>query len=256
LPAERFEFVRDHLIRHGRVVAAELAAALGISEDTIRRDLRDLASQGVCKRVYGGAILTSPASGSARQRTEQSPDRKRRLGDALAGLVKADQLVFIDAGSTNLAAARAMPTGLGVTVATHDPAVAAALIGRDGVELLLVGGRIDPHTGAAMGGATLRAVTSMRPDIVLLGACSLDAQIGIGAFNAEDADLKRALLENAGSVAIAVLNEKLSAAARYEVASASVIADLVVEADAPVASVKAFCQLGIRIHHAQRTDGN
>jgi DeoR/GlpR family transcriptional regulator of sugar metabolism len=250
MPAERLHLIRDRLARNGRVVAAELADELHISEDSIRRDLRDLAAQGVCQRVYGGAILTSSASSSARQRKEQSRDRKRQLGEALARVVKEGQLIFVDAGTTNLATARALPTGRGLTVVTHDPAVAAALVGREGIELHLIGGRVDPHTGAAMGGATLRAVAAMRPELVLLGVCALDTHLGIGAFNAEDADLKRTLLENAGSVAIAVLNEKLGAAARFAVGPVSMIDDVVVEADAPESAVTALSELSIRIHRA------
>ena len=250
LPAERLHFIQDRLTHRGRVLASELAKELGISEDTIRRDLRDLAAQGVCQRVYGGAIVKSPASGDIRQRQAQSADRKEQLGRTLATLVKRHQLVFIDAGTTNLAAARALPPGMNLTVVTHDPSVASALVGRDGIELQLIGGRVHPLTGAAMGGETLRAIRAVRPDVLMLGTCALDMQLGIGAFDAEDADLKRVLIEHAGSVALAVLNEKLGAAARYVVAPASEIADVVVEADVPESMATALNQLNLRIHRA------
>src|SRR5580698_3583999 len=126
LIAERQQQILERLGRDGRVLAAGLAEAFGASEDTIRRDLRDLAGRGLCRRVYGGALPVSPASSSAQIRAGEATDRKAALGRALAALVVPDSFVFIDAGSTNLAAARAFSEDLRVTVATHDPAIAVA----------------------------------------------------------------------------------------------------------------------------------
>ena len=89
----------DRLGRDGRVLATALAEAFSTSEDTIRRDLRDLAGRGLCRRVYGGALPVSPASRSAQVRAGESTERKAALGQALAGLVAPGSLVFVDSGS-------------------------------------------------------------------------------------------------------------------------------------------------------------
>ncbi|MGQ9366176.1 DeoR/GlpR family DNA-binding transcription regulator [Azospirillum sp. ST 5-10] len=250
LAADRQAQILDRLKRDGRVRAAELADAFATSEDTIRRDLRDLAARGLCRRVYGGALATSPAGIPARDRAGQAPGRKSALGAALAGLVRRNQLLFIDAGTTNLAAAAHLPEGLGLTVATHDPAIAAALSGRGDVDLLLVGGRVDPHVGAALGAGAAREIAAMSPDLLLLGACALDAGAGLAAFHSEDAAIKRLLVERAGAVAVAVLNEKLGTAAPFTVCAADRLADVVVEADAPAAAAAALAAAGPRLHRA------
>src|SRR5580693_8849039 len=87
LAAERQQHILDRLGRDGRVLAAALADAFSTSEDTIRRDLRDLAGRGLCRRVYGGALPVSPASSSAQIRAGEATDRKVVLGQALAALV-------------------------------------------------------------------------------------------------------------------------------------------------------------------------
>ncbi len=99
----------ERLGRDGRVVAAALAEVFSTSEDTIRRDLRDLAGRGLCRRVYGGALPVSPATSSAQVRAGEATDRKAALGLTLAALVVPGSLVFVDSGSTNLAAAIAFP---------------------------------------------------------------------------------------------------------------------------------------------------
>jgi DeoR/GlpR family transcriptional regulator of sugar metabolism len=243
---------KAHLLQRindtGKVSAGELAAEFGTSEDTIRRDLRALSAAGLCRRVYGGALRLSPAFGTSLVRAKQSVASKAILGARLAQLVEPGQLVFIDAGSTNLAAARSLPSDLNATIVTHDPVIAAAVAAREGLELIVIGGRVDPAVGAALGVEAARTIGLMRPDLLLLGACALDAEFGVAAFHAEDATMKRLLIERAGSVAAAIVSEKLGTWAPFSIGAASVIRDLVVEQDASSPILDDLVSLGIHIH--------
>jgi DeoR/GlpR family transcriptional regulator of sugar metabolism len=250
LPAERQKRILARIQRDGRVVAADLAEEFRTSDDTIRRDLRDFAAQGLCQRVYGGALAISPASGPSAGRSQEASARKAALGAALAALIRPRQLVYIDTGSTNLAAANALPEEASATICTHDPRIAAALMDRPNISVTVIGGNIDRHVGAALGGHALRTAANIRSDLLLLGVCALDAEAGIGVFNFEDAEMKRVLIESAGSVAVALLNDKLGAAAPYLVGAAESISDLVVEIDAPDERLAQFTRKGLRIHHA------
>jgi DeoR/GlpR family transcriptional regulator of sugar metabolism len=251
MPAERQKEILERIRKNGRVLATDLAREFSTSEDTIRRVLRDLAAQGLCARVYGGALAISPASGTILQRRREAVDRKLALGQTLASIVEPGQFVFIDAGSTNLAAARSLPKITGLTVATHDPSIAAVLADRMDLTLITIGGQVNPIVGAAVDGRALRQVLELRPDLLLLGVCAIDADDGLAAFYSEDAQMKVTLLERSGSVAIAVLNEKLSASAPFQIAAVDVIADLVVEADASKKAVSGFKSLGMRVHRAK-----
>jgi DeoR/GlpR family transcriptional regulator of sugar metabolism len=251
MPAERQKEILERIRNDGRVLATDLAQEFQTSEDTIRRALRDLAAQGLCTRVYGGALAMSPASGSALQRRKESTDRKLALGKKMASMVRPGQLLFIDAGSTNLAAARSLPEGIGATVATHDPTIASVLASRTDLTLITIGGQVNPLIGAAVDGQALRVILGMRPDLLFLGLCALDADNGIAAFHNEDAQMKRSLIEQSGSVAMAVLNEKLSASAPFHVSTIDAVADLVVEADAPRRLISTFKSRGVRIHWAR-----
>jgi DeoR/GlpR family transcriptional regulator of sugar metabolism len=251
MPAERQKEILERIRKDGRVLATDLAHEFQTSEDTIRRALRDLAAQGLCARVYGGALAMSPASGSALQRRKEAVERKLALGQKMASIVQPGQLVFIDAGSTNLAAARSLPEGIGVTVATHDPVIASVLAGRTDLTLITIGGQVNPLIGAAVDGQALRLILEMRPDLLFLGLCAIDAENGIAAFHSEDAQMKRALIERSGSVAIAVLNEKLSASAPFHVGAIEVVSDLIVESDAPRRFVSPLESRGLRVHHTK-----
>src|ERR1700679_3654155 len=250
MAAERQKEIEKRIRNNGRVLASDLAQEFKTSEDTIRRALRDLAAQGLCTRVYGGALAVSPASGTAQQRRKEAGDRKLALGKKLVSIVRPGQLLFIDAGSTNLAAARSLPEGIGATVVTHDPGIASVLAGRNDLTVITIRGQVNPLVGAAVDGQALRAILDMRPDLLFLGLCAIDAQNGIAAFYSEDAQMKRVLIEQSGSVAIAVLNEKVATSAPFYVSSVNAVADLVVEADAPRSLISSFQSQGVHVHWA------
>ena len=250
LPDERQEIILDRLAQRGRVLAGDLAREFGTSEDTIRRDLREMASAGRCRRVYGGALPLSPASGPLAARRAEASERKAALGHAAAALVQRGQVVFFDAGSTNSAIARALPAGLDVVVATNAPDIAADLVGRPGVELIVIGGRVDPRSGAALGARALRDAREIRVDLAFLGACAVDAEAGVAAFDAEEAEFKRLVAERAKAVGAAVTIDKLGAAAPFAVAPASLLTHLVVEADAPEKALAPLRGCGVHVHRA------
>lgn len=253
LPEERQRLVLERLAREGRVVALELARQFHTSEDTIRRDLRELAAAGLCRRVYGGALPLSPASNSLAERETLVLGRKRVLGEKLAGLLEAGQVVFVDAGSTNLAAMRALPEGLELIVVTNSPVVAAEAATRSGIQLILIGGLVDRRTGGALGVHALRDIAELRPDVYLLGMCSLDVGAGIAVFGFDEAEFKRAMLVQSRRVITAATSDKLGTTAPFGIGRARVLADLVLEADAPAAQIAALQQEGIRIHLADVT---
>jgi DeoR/GlpR family transcriptional regulator of sugar metabolism len=252
LPEERQRAIRDRLASKGRVLAIDLARELHTSEDTIRRDLRELAALGICRRVYGGALPVSPASGALSERQAQFPERKAALAEEAVKLASPGQFIFLDAGSTNLAIARALPQNVGLVVAVNAPVIANALLERGGFEVLMVGGRLDAQAGAALGAQAVRDVRAMSADLCFLGACAVDPDATVHAFNFEDAAFKRALIERSRTIAVAAGAEKLGATASFEVMAGAKLDHLIVESDAEPALLARFEQLGIKVHRASR----
>jgi DeoR/GlpR family transcriptional regulator of sugar metabolism len=250
LPDERHRAIRDRLATEGRVLAVDLARELHTSEDTIRRDLRELASLGICRRVYGGALPVSAASGSLSERQEKFPERKAALAQEAVKLVASRQFVFLDAGSTNLAIAQALPRNEGLVVGVNSPVIATALLERGGFEVLAIGGRLDAEVGAALGAQAVRDAQAMSADICFLGACAIDPRGAIHAFNFEDAAFKRALIERSRIMAVAATNEKLGTTASFAVMAGAELDHLIVESDAEPAQVASFELLGIKVHRA------
>ncbi len=249
-PEQRQSLIRELLLKDGRVVCVKLSQDLQVSEHTIRRDLRELEHEGVCKRVYGGAVRLSPASGSLSARIEEGGTGKSLLGKAAALLVREGGCVFIDAGSTNLAVAKAIPPELSFTLVTNAPAIAAEAIRLPCCEVIMLGGRIQARTGAVLGITPLRQVEDMRFDQCFLGACALDAAAGLTVFDFEDAEFKRALAHRSGEVIVVMTSDKIPGVARHTVMPCEDISILVVERGVAKDKVAGFVENGVDVRFA------
>ncbi|CDG81098.1 DeoR/GlpR family DNA-binding transcription regulator [Janthinobacterium agaricidamnosum] len=247
---ERHVLIQQRLLAEGRVLALDLAQQLHVSEDTIRRDLRDLASAGLCQRVYGGALPVSPSSGPLSERQGQARDRKSQLAQAAVRLVQPGQIVFIDAGSTNMAVADALPD-IKLTVVTNAPAIAIALLDRPAIDVILIGGTLDAASGACLGAKALRDIESIRSDLCFLGTCGVHAAAGLTAFGHEDAECKRTIAAMSKVTVAAVTTEKLGTAAPFFILPAGQLSHLVLESDADSAHTDAFTRQGVSVLHAQ-----
>jgi DeoR/GlpR family transcriptional regulator of sugar metabolism len=245
LPRERQGLIVERLRRDGRVIAAGLAAEFHVSEDSIRRDLRELAAAGHCKRVYGGALRTGTFA-PLQQRDAEHVARKQALARAAAALVAPGQILFIDAGSTNTQIAAALPERHGLTVVTNAPNVANALLGRDGFDVILLGGTLHHHIGGAIGAQTVAQVRGIRADLCFPGICAVDARTGLWTFDAEENVLKQAMIQASGETVLVATAEKLQAAATHLTAPLGVASTLVTEAAAG-GLLAAFREAGLAV---------
>jgi DeoR/GlpR family transcriptional regulator of sugar metabolism len=242
---ERQTLILERLRGDGRVIAATIARELSISEDTIRRDLRELAAAGLCRRVYGGALPANDEPTTLAVRLTLTPERKAALARASAPYFEPGMTVFIDSGSTNLAIARALPLGLRATVITNTPVIAAALADRSEIDVVMLGGKLDHRTGAVIGARAIAEAQGLRPDLCVLGSCGFDAEAGISADDFDEAEFKRAIARRSRAVLVAITNEKLGVPAPFEVVALRPSDHIVLEHDADPGQRDALARSGM-----------
>jgi DeoR/GlpR family transcriptional regulator of sugar metabolism len=230
LAAERHDYLLAKLAAEGKVVAKQVAADLGLSEDSVRRDLRELAAQGRCQRVYGGALPASPAVADYGTRIDLRPDSKRRVAARAAALITPGSTVIIDGGTTALAVVQALPPALACTVITHSPTVASALVAHPRAEVFLLGGRLFKHSAVTCGAAAVEATGNISADVFLLGVTGVHPDRGLTTGDADEAAMKRALAARAAETYVMASTEKIGAASRYRVVALDQIAGIVTDA--------------------------
>ena len=241
LVAQRRELLLDRLAREGRVVARDVAEEFGLSEDTVRRDLRDLAAAGLCQRVYGGAVPLSPAAVDSRARADVEPQSKQLIARQAARLITEGSTVILDGGTTTVAVARTLPRSLECTVITLSPAIAVALL-EHRAEVILIGGRLSKHSAVTSGAAAAEALRGVSADLFLLGVTGVHPTAGLTTGDAEDAAMKRLQVGRAAETYVLASREKIGTASRFQVvefeAVTAVIADPA-SAAAPLADLRA-----------------
>jgi DeoR/GlpR family transcriptional regulator of sugar metabolism len=247
---ERRQWLLQRLGRYGRLEAAVVARELDISEDTIRRDLRELAAAGLVQRVHGGALPRSPALEPFAVRRQRSSEAKNRLASAALQLIRDGQSLVLDGGTTNLALAHRLPAGLRLTVVTPCPTIALALAEHPGSEVILLGGRLDKASQAVTGAAAVAAIRALRVDTCFLGVCSVTVPVGVSCAGYEEAELKRAMIGCAGEVVALVTADKLGTAAPFVVGPVGILHRIVTERAAPEPALAELAAEGVTVLHA------
>jgi DeoR/GlpR family transcriptional regulator of sugar metabolism len=251
LTRQRKEMLLGLLKQDGQIVAKALSEQLGLSEDTIRRDLRELAAEGLLLRVHGGALPLppppSPAMGDFAARQQLSADAKPAIARAAAAMIAPGQVVFIDGGTTAVQLARALPPTLRCTVATHSPSIAVELAGHPLVDVVMIGGRLFKHSIVAMGPTALEQIAQIHTDLYFMGVCSLHPEHGISTGDSDEAGMKRAIARMARRTVVLASPEKLDTASPFRIAPLSQVGAIVVRGGTSEALLAPYRNMGIDV---------
>ncbi|CAN7207976.1 DeoR/GlpR family DNA-binding transcription regulator [Neorhizobium tomejilense] len=247
LTTQRKSLILDMLRREGQVVAKRAAEEFSLSEDTIRRDLREMAAEGLLRRVHGGAMPISPDLPDLSARRAVSSDVKQRLGRAAADMVKPGQTIFLDGGTSTAEIARALPRDFAVTVVTHSPTIAAELEHHPMAEVILIGGRLYKHSMVATGAAAMAQIALMRPDIFFLGVTAVHPARGLSTGDFEEAAIKRHIAACSSETITLVTVEKLDAASPHVIMPVSALSGMIVQEGIDKERLASYRALGMRV---------
>ena len=233
LTQDRKALLLDRLAKEGRLIATELARDLQISEDTIRRDLRDLAAEGRLLRVHGGALPLSLTHAPVALRQSLHPRAKSSLARAAVDLIRPGQIVLMDGGTTHLALVARLPPGLCCTIVTHAPAIAAALEPFPGIEILLIGGPILRLSMVATGTEATEGYANIHADLCFLGVTGLHPDTGLTTGHPEEARLKARMIRSAAETVVLATPDKIGATSPFRIGGLSAATTLVTVGAAP-----------------------
>ncbi|WP_233805447.1 DeoR/GlpR family DNA-binding transcription regulator [Paraburkholderia sp. HP33-1] len=254
IPLARRDEIARRLALGQPVVAATLAIEFNISEDAIRRDLRALAAEGLCRRVYGGALPITPTSAPMAARMDEARERKAALARAATPLIQPNELLFLDSGSTNLALVEVLPEDGELIVATNSIDIAAAVLRRSDLQLIMIGGAVDPVVGGCVDASAVLSISQMNIDRCFIGSCAISSKGGISAFSLADAIFKRAALAASARSVVLVTTDKFTTRAAHRIIGIGAIECVVVEHDLPRAERVSLSKAGPKVLVAASAD--
>ncbi|CAI1534669.1 HTH-type transcriptional repressor glcR [Serratia fonticola] len=247
LTSQRKKIILEKLAQDGQVVAKQLSEFFGLSEDTLRRDLRELDSEGLLQRVHGGALPVSSAIATFAERNTLESAAKTAIAKAAAAMIMPGQVVILDGGTTSAELVKQLPRNLQATIVTHSPSVAVGLVEYPNIEVIMIGGRLYKHSIVCVGAAAVEAMSHIRADIYFMGVTGVHPVAGLSTGDLEEAYIKRALAARAAETVVLASAAKLNAASQYAIGELTLAQTIVVEGDTADALIEPLQQAGVTV---------
>jgi DeoR/GlpR family transcriptional regulator of sugar metabolism len=229
LKEERHKIIMREINVHNKVLSSDLSALLKVSEDTVRRDLKELVDNAKILKVHGGAVSKSLAIPLINDQNVYAREAKQQIAHKTLSLLKNDMLVLTEGGTTMLELAKSIPDNLHATFFTISPQVAITLSDHSNIDVITIGGRLNKNANLHVGASVLNQLAEIKVDLCLLGANAFSVQDGLTDVDWEVVQVKKALLRSAKKIAILSISEKMNTAQRIKICDSSQIDYLVTE---------------------------
>lgn len=254
LTSQRKQLILEKLEAEGQVQSTALSVHFSVSEDTIRRDLRELAAEGRLQRVHGGALPASSAVVPFAERKTVKMDAKKNVARKGAQLISAGQVVIIDGGTTTAELITFLPRDLQITVVTHSPSIALGLVEHPLIDVILIGGRLYKHSIVTVGAAAIEGIGNIHADLFFMGVTGIHPEAGLTTGDFEEACIKRAFSGRAAETVVLASPEKVNTASSFVIGDVSSVNTIVVEDNTDRDWIRAVSEKGVSVVLTSESD--
>lgn len=253
--SNRKEEILNLLREKDRVNVEDLSRRFGVSTQTIRSDLRDLAQAGLVARTHGGARrVTSASNRDYNERRKLNAGAKERIGRMAASLIPNDCSVTLNIGTTTEQVARALLAHENLMVLSNNINIINMMLGAPSKELVLVGGAVRQSDGAIVGEDAVEFISRYKVDYAVIGASALDEDGAVLDHDPREVSVARAILRNARTTILVCDHSKFDRTAPVRICNLAELDYFVTDAPPPSAFAQAAAQAGTEIVIAGGTD--
>jgi DeoR/GlpR family transcriptional regulator of sugar metabolism len=246
LKKERQAYIMQQLNVHNKVLSSDLSAQLDVSEDTIRRDLQELADDGSVLKVHGGALSNS-FHFTLQNQAVYFATEKRMIAQKAIPLIHDGMFVLLSGGTTIRELIKMLPANLNATFITPSVPIALELMNHPGSEIIFIGNKLLKSAQMGVGAEVVQKLAGVKADICFLGTNSIDAEEGITDLEWEVIEVKKAMIRSAAKVVSLAISEKLNSVQRLKVCGLNEINMLITELDPTDILLEPFKNKGLTI---------
>lgn len=228
LKKERQAYIIQQINIHNKVLSSDLGTQLDVSEDTIRRDLQELAEEGKLIKVHGGALAKS-FHFTIESQNVYNLSAKQIIAKKAIELIKDGMLIVISGGTTMRELVKMLPPQLNATFVTANVPIALELLNHSNVEVIFLGNRLLKSAQMAVGAEVVQRFAQIRADLCLLGTNSIDPVYGITDLEWEIIEVKKAMIACSQKVVSLAISEKLNTVQHLQVCTLDKIDTLITE---------------------------
>jgi DeoR/GlpR family transcriptional regulator of sugar metabolism len=248
LKKERQAYILHQVNLHNKVLSSLLSHEIRVSEDTIRRDLQELAEEGKLIKVHGGALSYSfnevnyPVNSHV-----YSQDQKRIIAEKAAALIENGMFILTSGGTTIIEMARALPPDLKATFVSGSIPAILEYMQHPNIEVIMIGDRVSKNSKITIGAEAISKIKNINADLCFLGINAIDVKRGTTENDWEIAQLKKAMIDASNKVVCCTISEKINTLQPIHVCDLQHIDILITELppDAPV--LKPYIDAGIQV---------
>lgn len=229
LKEERQQTILNEVDLHNRILLTDIAEALDVSIDTVRRDVKELDTEQKLRKVHGGAISLGFTNNSARNTNIYALEQKTKIAAKAVSLLKDGAVIFVDGGTTCLELSRLIPVHLELTCFTLSLAVAMELSSKPNVTVIFIGGEISKDAQISIGANAIHNLSEIMVDFSFIGTGYVDSQYGLTEFDWDIVQLKKAVIKAAKKTVLLCISEKLNSQHRYKTCDINAISTMITE---------------------------
>ena len=246
---QRKEKILEILAESGKVRVSNLSHMFQVSEVTIRIDLADLESRGLLSRVHGGAVSSykNYYNMNFHQRSSTNEDQKRTIAEYVANVVKDNDTIMMNAGTTTLFALRSLNGRKNIHIVTNSIAIALEASGNLNFDVVLLGGLVNTMYQFTYGDDALHQLSQYHADKLILSVDGVNAEDGLSTYYNQEAEICRQMLRLSDNAIIAADYTKIGRTALTRIAPLSTAECLVTNENANKDELANISSAGLRI---------
>ncbi|MDI9523651.1 MAG: DeoR/GlpR family DNA-binding transcription regulator [Bacteroidota bacterium] len=231
LKEERHKIIMKEINLHNKVLSVDLSELLNVSEDTVRRDLKELSDENRIIRVHGGAISKSFVRPFMADNNIYAHEEKKIIASKAINLIQNNMTLLFEGGTTILELANQLPQNINLTIFTVSPQVAITLANHEKIDVHTIGGKLKKNGNIHLGARTINEILSIQCDICFMGVNAISIEKGFTDIDWETVQVNKAMIKTSKQTALLSISEKLNISKRYKVADLSEITYLITELD-------------------------
>ena len=244
---ERQAYILHQVNLHNKILSADITQQINVSDDTIRRDLQELAKDGKIIKVHGGALSPSYHNGHHSTREIYAYTQKRIIAKKAASLIKNGMFVLTGGGTTIIELARALPPELHATFISGSIPALFEYSNHPNIEVIAIGDKVAKNSKITVGLEAVSKIKELKVDLCFLGVNAISLENGVSDNDWDVVKIKKAMVESSNRLVCLTISEKINSQQPIQVCDSKKIDTLITELPADDLLLQPFVQAGITV---------
>ena len=247
LKKERQAYILHQVNLHNKVLSSSLCQEINVSEDTIRRDLQELAEEGKIIKVHGGALSHSFNEVFYPVSNIYSHDKKKIIAQKAASLISNGMVVLTSGGTTIIELARALPPLLKAAFISGSIPAILEYMQHPNIDVIMIGDRVSKNSKITVGGEAIAKIKQIKADLCFLGINAIDIRHGTTDNDWDIVQIKKAMAESSQKVVCLTIAEKINTLQPIHICGVHEIDILITELPPDDPLLKPYVEEGIQV---------